>query len=52
MTKNPLLGALDPNEFDNNIRPQDDLYRFVNGKWIEACQIPADKSADGSFALF
>ncbi|NMW66073.1 peptidase M13 [Mobiluncus mulieris] len=49
MTKNPLLGALDPNEFDNNIRPQDDLYRFVNGKWIEACQIPADKSADGSF---
>lgn len=49
MTKNPLLGSLNPKEFDANIRPQDDLYRFVNGKWIESCQIPADKSADGSF---
>ena len=32
MTKNPLLGMLDPADFDENIHPQDDLYRYVNGK--------------------
>lgn len=49
MSKNPLLGMLDPKNFDQNIRPQDDLYRYVNGKWIDTCKIPADRSADGSF---
>lgn len=49
MTNNPKLGMLDRDDFDYDIRPQDDLYRFVNGKWIEACQIPADRGADGSF---
>lgn len=49
MTKNPLLGSLEPADFDENIRPQDDLYRYVNGKWLETHEIPADRASDGSF---
>jgi putative endopeptidase len=35
--------------FKNEIRPQDDLYRFVNGAWLDSAEIPADRAADGSF---
>lgn len=31
------------------VRPQDDLYRYVNGAWLERAEIPADRAADGSF---
>lgn len=34
---------------DREIKPVDDLFRFVNGKWLKDCVIPADKSAWGSF---
>jgi predicted metalloendopeptidase len=37
--------------FDRNVRPQDDLYRFVNGSWLEKTQIPPDKSNYGSFGM-
>ncbi len=30
-------------------RPQDDLYRHVNGTWIDQAEIPADRSSDGAF---
>jgi putative endopeptidase len=30
-------------------RPQDDLYRFLNGKWLDQFQIPADKGRYVSF---
>ncbi|MEB0303437.1 M13 family metallopeptidase N-terminal domain-containing protein, partial [Mucilaginibacter sp. 5C4] len=33
------------------IRPQDDLFRHVNGKWIDRTEIPADKARWGSFYL-
>jgi putative endopeptidase len=35
--------------FNNKFRPQDDLYRYVNGAWLESAEIPADRAADGSF---
>lgn len=38
------LGALDP-----AVRPQDDLYRHVNGRWLATHVIPADRAMDGSF---
>src|SRR5262245_25768847 len=41
--------ALD--ELDAAVRPQDDLFRHVNGKWIDRTEIPADKSRYGSFYL-
>ncbi|QDP81825.1 M13 family metallopeptidase [Nocardia otitidiscaviarum] len=35
---------------DPGVRPQDDLYRYVNGKWLENYRLPADKPAYGTFA--
>jgi len=40
-----LLGNLDP-----TVRPQDDFYRHVNGKWLAATEIPADRSNFGAFS--
>ncbi|MDE3044587.1 MAG: peptidase M13 [Acidobacteriota bacterium] len=33
------------------IRPQDDLFRHVNGKWIEATEIPSDTPRYGAFMM-
>ena len=35
--------------FDRSVRPQDDLYRHVNGSWLASTEIPADKSNYGVF---
>jgi putative endopeptidase len=34
---------------DSKYRPQDDLFRFVNGKWLATAQIAPDLSSAGSF---
>ncbi len=36
-------------DLDAQIRPQDDLFRYVNQRWIEATPIPADKASYGTF---
>ena len=36
--------------FDRNVRPVDDLFRFVNGAWLARTEIPADRSNYGSFS--
>lgn len=41
--------GIDLDELDPTIRPQDDLFRHVNGRWITRTQIPADKARYGSF---
>ena len=41
--------ALD--ELSAEIRPQDDLFRHVNGAWLERTDIPEDKARWGSFHL-
>ena len=38
-------------ELDERIRPQDDLFRHVNGRWIERTEIPEDKARYGSFLV-
>ncbi len=35
--------------FDPEFRPQDDLFRHVNGVWLKNYEIEADKSSQGSF---
>ena len=35
---------------DGSVRPADDLYRYLNGKWLDGFEIPADKGAYGAFA--
>ena len=48
MADEPHSG-LDPDGFDKTIRPQDDLFLHVNGRWLMSTEIPADKSNYGSF---
>jgi len=47
----PLSSGIDQGELDSSIRPQDDLFRYVNGKWIDRTEIPSDKARYGSFYL-
>jgi putative endopeptidase len=47
----PLSSGINTDELDASIRPQDDLYRHVNGRWIERTSIPSDKARYGSFYL-
>jgi putative endopeptidase len=47
----PLSSGIDSAELDETIRPQDDLFRHVNGKWIARTEIPSDKARYGSFYL-
>jgi predicted metalloendopeptidase len=37
--------------FDRNVRPQEDFYRFVNGSWLAGTEIPADKNNYGAFTI-
>jgi putative endopeptidase len=34
---------------NSDIRPQDDLFGHVNGRWLETVEIPSDRSAWGPF---
>jgi putative endopeptidase len=45
----PLRSGIDLSTFDRSVRPQDDLYRFVNGRWLETVEIPADRPRYGAF---
>jgi len=49
MTADALPSGIDTHELDEAIRPQDDLFRHVNGKWIARTEIPSDKARYGSF---
>jgi putative endopeptidase len=44
-----LKSGIDKSNFDTSVRPQDDFYRHVNGGWLKAAEIPADRPADGAF---
>ncbi|WP_411359176.1 M13 family metallopeptidase [Pseudidiomarina salilacus] len=44
-----LTSGLDLNDFNTEVRPQDDLFTYVNGGWVEKTEIPADRSRVGSF---
>ncbi len=46
-----LPSGLATEEFSSEIRPQDDLYRHVNGEWLARTEIPGDKARWGSFHL-
>ncbi|MDH6235508.1 M13-type metalloendopeptidase [Cryobacterium sp. CG_9.6] len=51
MTDQVSASGIDRTELDPETRPQDDLFRHVNGKWISRSEIPADKARWGSFTL-
>ncbi|PZS09201.1 MAG: peptidase M13 [Acidimicrobiales bacterium] len=37
--------------YDRAVRPQNDLFRFVNGTWLRTIEIPADLSRYGAFDI-
>src|SRR5882757_2072229 len=45
----PLQSGVDQKYMDHSVRPQDDLYRYLKGKWLDSFQLPADKASYGSF---
>lgn len=47
----PRVPGIDPTGMDLSVRPQDDFFRYVNGRWVDNTPIPADQSAYGSFAI-
>lgn len=51
MTENTLPSGIDLAELSADIRPQDDLFRHVNGAWLARTEIPEDKARWGSFHL-
>ncbi|MBL8198476.1 MAG: hypothetical protein JNJ67_06025 [Chromatiales bacterium] len=47
----PAALGFDPADLDPAIRPQDDFWRHVNGKWLAQTEIPADWSGYGTFQI-
>jgi putative endopeptidase len=56
----PIASADDPTQsrsgidrpgFDAAVRPQDDLFRYVNGGWIARTPIPADRPMCGTITI-
>ena len=43
--------GLEKAAFKESVRPQDDLFRHVNGKWLDETEIPEDKAIHGSFYM-
>lgn len=36
---------------DTSVSPKDDFYTYVNGKWMETTEIPADRTSWGGFGV-
>jgi putative endopeptidase len=45
----PAGTALKVDDFDPDVRIQDDLFRHVNGRWLANTEIPEDKPVAGAF---
>jgi putative endopeptidase len=43
--------GIDTTGMDRSARPQDDFFRYVNGRWADRTEIPPDQSSYGSFTL-
>jgi endothelin-converting enzyme/putative endopeptidase len=41
--------GIDMNNVDPAVRPQDDFYQSVNGRWLARTEIPSDKASYGAF---
>lgn len=44
-----LTSGIDPASFSSVIKPTNDLFRYVNGPWIDTYRLPDDRSRYGSF---
>ncbi|MFZ6758935.1 M13 family metallopeptidase [Undibacterium sp. Ji50W] len=44
-----LVSGIDLQWLDKSVRPQDDFFQFMSGKWLATAEIPADRGRFGSF---
>ena len=51
MAHNSRRSGIDVDGMDRGVRPQDDLFAFVNGAWVANTEIPADRGRSGTFDL-
>jgi len=45
----PKIPGIDISKMDPNVKPNEDFFKYVNGKWLETTEIPADRTSWGSF---
>ncbi len=50
-TPAPLASGVETTYVDPAVRPQDDLYRHLNGRWLDTFQLPPDKGVYGAFTF-
>ena len=43
--------GIDLSSIDRTVRPQDDFWKFANGKWLAATEIPADRPGWDAFGI-
>jgi len=43
--------GFDPADLDSAVRPQDDFWRWVNGRWLDTTEIPADRLSYGTLQM-
>jgi putative endopeptidase len=43
------VSGIDKQYMDPAVRPQDDFFRYMNGRWLATFEIPADQPGYGSF---
>jgi endothelin-converting enzyme/putative endopeptidase len=50
-TPKPTFGTfgIDTAAMDTSVKPGDDFYRYVNGKWLATFEMPPDKARYGAF---
>ncbi len=46
-----MKSGIDREYMNPDIRPQDDLFGHVNGRWVEQTEIPSDRARYGTFYL-
>lgn len=47
----PLSSGIDIQYMDTSVNPGDDFFMYVNGKWVQETEIPADRATFGGFQL-
>lgn len=49
--KPELRSGIDKSANNDQVRPQDDLFQHINGKWLSETEIPAERAVYGSFIV-
>ncbi|MCH7820506.1 MAG: hypothetical protein IIA07_00695 [Proteobacteria bacterium] len=47
----PLSSGIDVHYMDTSVKPGDDFFRYMNGKWLDETEIPVDKANYGGFVI-